>query len=254
LQITGLILALVVPGVAHAQDGWRTSKVSLKHEVYLGNSSIRMVEVDEAASTIREMKAHDDVRSMAWLPVDFHDGTIEVDVASDIAPDAPDYARGFVGVAFRIDAQERHESIYLRPANATVDDQVRRNHTVQYASFPGYDFEQLRKEAPEKYEIFADIALGRWIHMTITVRGNEGRLYLDHAANAALVLWHEVGRNPAWRRRHYSRSRFCGSFSRSARQFPVNMPPLSTSLYPALGRLCQRRCEAKRPAYLMSET
>jgi hypothetical protein len=82
-------------------------------------------------------------------------------------------------VAFRIDERGRHESIYLRPANATVDDQVRRNHTVQYTAYPGYDFEELRKEAPERYETFANIALGRWIHMKIAVDGDQARLYLD---------------------------------------------------------------------------
>lgn len=178
--------ALVIP--AHAGEDFQVSKVKLTKETYLGFSAIRMVEIDEAASTLRELKEHDEVRSMAWLPMDFHDGTIDVDVASQIASGAPDYARGFVGVAFRIDGHQRHESIYLRPANATVDDQVRRNHTVQYASFPGYDFEQLRREAPEKYETFADIALDRWIHMKIVVHGAEARLYLDGASNAALVV------------------------------------------------------------------
>jgi hypothetical protein len=47
----------------------------------------------------------------------FHDGTIEVDIASDLAPDAPAYARGFVGVSFRMDSALRFENIYLRPTN-----------------------------------------------------------------------------------------------------------------------------------------
>lgn len=67
---------------------------------------------------------------MAWLPRDFGDGIIKVDVASVLTLDAPGYARGFIGIAFRIDAQNRFESIYLRPANSRVEDQVRRNHTI----------------------------------------------------------------------------------------------------------------------------
>jgi hypothetical protein len=51
-----------------------------------------------------------------------------VDLASDLAADAPAYARGFVGLAFRIDAAGRFENIYLRPTNSTAADQVRRNH------------------------------------------------------------------------------------------------------------------------------
>jgi hypothetical protein len=39
---------------------------------------------------------------MAWPPLHFHDRTIELEVASELAPDAPAYARGFIGVSFRI--------------------------------------------------------------------------------------------------------------------------------------------------------
>jgi hypothetical protein len=125
---------------------------------------------------------------MAWLPVEFGDGAIEVEVASDLASDAPTYARGFVGVSFRIDQIPRFESIYLRPANSLADDQVRRNHTVQYFAYPDYDFDRLRREAPETYETYADIALGRWIHMRIVVAGNRAQLYLDRKERPALIV------------------------------------------------------------------
>jgi hypothetical protein len=47
-----------------------------------------------------------DSDTFAFVPgLDFHDGTIEVDVAGSLLPDAPPNARGFIGVAFRIDAE-----------------------------------------------------------------------------------------------------------------------------------------------------
>ena len=46
-----------------------------------------------------------DKDTFAFVPdVDFHDGTIEVDVAGSRLPDAPPGARGFVGITFRVDA------------------------------------------------------------------------------------------------------------------------------------------------------
>lgn len=125
---------------------------------------------------------------MAWVPLNFKNGTIDVDVASDLASDAPAYARGFVGIAFRIDEASRFESIYLRPTNSQADDQVRRNHTVQYAGYPDYRFDQLRKDFPEKYETYADVALGKWIHMKIEVEGAKATLYLDHNSKPAFVV------------------------------------------------------------------
>lgn len=125
---------------------------------------------------------------MAWLPVAFKDGVIEGEVMSTLAPDAPDFARGFIGLAFRIDTAGRFESIYLRPTNSTAEDQVRRNHTVQYAAYPDFRFDALRREFPEKYESHADVALNRWIRMRIEVAGNVAKLYLDRKPNPALIV------------------------------------------------------------------
>jgi hypothetical protein len=112
----------------------------------------------------------------------------EVDVASDLAQDAPDYARGFVGVSFRIDAQMRFESIYLRPTNSQCDDQVRHNHSVQYAAYPDFRFHQLRAAFPEKYETYADIELGRWIHLKLEISGIRAALDLDHMTRPAFIV------------------------------------------------------------------
>jgi hypothetical protein len=49
-------------------------------------------------------------------------------------------------------------------------------------------FSRLRKESPEAYEAYADIAPGRWIHMRITVEGQRARLYLDKLERPALVV------------------------------------------------------------------
>ena len=97
-----------------------------------------------------------DTDTFAFVPgLDFHDGTIEVDVAGSSLPDAPANARGFVGIAFRIDEQGGTfacEGLYIRPSNGRASDQVRRNRSTQYFSYPGYDFDRLRREAPGQYD------------------------------------------------------------------------------------------------------
>jgi hypothetical protein len=125
---------------------------------------------------------------MAWVPLDFKDGTIDVDVMSNLTDDTPAYARGFVGISFRIDDQLRFESIYLRPTNSVADDQVRRNHSVQYAAYPDFRFGQLRCEFPEKYETYADIDTGRWIHMRLVVSGERAVRYLDHSNKPGFIV------------------------------------------------------------------
>ena len=62
-------------------------------------------------------------------------------------------ARGFIGVAFRINEDiSKFECIYVRPPNARVENQLRRNRSTQYFSFPGFKFDRLRKEALGEYE------------------------------------------------------------------------------------------------------
>src|ERR1043165_1818219 len=86
---------------------------------------------------------------------DFSNGTIEVKVLSRLVKNAPAFARGFIGVAFHIDEQNsKFEGIYLRQTNGRADDQLRRNHSIQYFSFPDYPFDRLRKEAEGVYESY----------------------------------------------------------------------------------------------------
>jgi hypothetical protein len=123
--------------------------------------------------------------------VDFHDGTIEVDVAGAVLPEAPTDARGFVGVAFRIDAAGGSfacEGFYIRPTNGRAADQVRRNHATQYFAYPGYDFDRLRREAPAQYEAYTDLVPDTWTHLRIDVSGATAQLYVGTAAQPVLLV------------------------------------------------------------------
>jgi hypothetical protein len=140
-----------------------------------------------------------DTDTFALVPgVDFHDGTIEVDVAGAVLPDTPADARGFIGVAFRIDADGGSfacEGFYIRPTNGRADDQVRRNHATQYFAYPGYDFDRLRREAPAQYEAYTDLVPDAWTHLRIDVSGATARLYVGAAAQPVLIV-HDLKHGP----------------------------------------------------------
>jgi hypothetical protein len=119
----------------------------------------------------------------------FANGTIEVKVLSRLLKDAPAHARGFIGVAFRINEDNsKFECIYVRPLNARADDQVRRNHSIQYFSYPDFKFDRLRKESPEKYESYTDMAMNEWIDMKIVVRGARAELFVNNANKPSLIV------------------------------------------------------------------
>jgi hypothetical protein len=119
----------------------------------------------------------------------FQDGTIEVNLSGDTAPNAPAYMRGFVGIAFRVSAGGSHFAcFYLRPKNARSEWQVQRNHSVQYISIPGFGFDTLRSQSPGGYESYADLVPGRWTHVMIWVEGQLARLYVNGAKRPVLVV------------------------------------------------------------------
>jgi hypothetical protein len=128
--------------------------------------------------------------------LDFHDGTIEVDVAGSLLPSALSGARGFIGIAFRIDAvggSFASEAFYIRPTNGRAEDQTRRNHSTQYFSYPGFDFNRLRREAPGQYEAYADVVPDEWTHLRIDVSGADARFYVGTASQPVLIV-HDLKR------------------------------------------------------------
>lgn len=120
----------------------------------------------------------------------FENGTIELELAGEPAPDADPDMRGFVGVAFRVDPDDpgRYDCFYLRPTNARADEQLRRNHTTQYVSHPEYPWYRLRNESPGVYESYVDLVPGAWTKVRIEVAGDHARLFLHGAAEPALVV------------------------------------------------------------------
>ena len=117
----------------------------------------------------------------------FHNGTIEVELAGKPGANAGPGARGFIGIAFRVQGN-RFEYIYLRPTNGRADDQIRRNHTTQYAAHPEFDFDRLRKESPEKYESYVDLEPGVWTKYRIVIDGTKARLFVHGAAQPCLIV------------------------------------------------------------------
>ncbi|GAB2769559.1 hypothetical protein GCM10027275_10050 [Rhabdobacter roseus] len=157
-------------------------QVSMSFEKVQGRQAVRVVK----DSTVKEFDEPTFVRVKG---IDFANGTIEVKVLSRLLPTAPDFARGFIGIAFRIDERNStYESMYLRPTNARADDQVRRNHSIQYYAYPDFKFDRLRKEAPEAYESYADMALNEWITLKIVVKGKQAQLYLNGNKQPSLVV------------------------------------------------------------------
>lgn len=145
--------------------------------------------IDFLGKSALRIQSKPDANSVIPIPgVEFANGAIMLDVAGRPGAGASATARGFVGIAFRVQSSEKYECIYLRPTNGRADDQVRRNHSVQYVSEPEWPWMRLRKEFPETYETWADIAPGEWIRYRLEVEGDKARLYLNGSERPSFLV------------------------------------------------------------------
>jgi hypothetical protein len=160
--------------------------VKTEQVTYMGRKALRVTDAAPA-------NAGDGVQLVILNKTEFQDGVIEIELTGEPGPNAGEGARGFVGVAFRVSVDEakdaaKYECFYLRPTNGRADEQVRRNHSAQYISHPDFPWHRLRKEFPEKYESYVDLAPGEWTKLKIEARGDKARLYVHDAAQPALVV------------------------------------------------------------------
>ena len=174
-----ILALLAVPVAAQSADRLEAKNASVNQANFKGRSAIQVIAKPEAANATSYALVKD---------VSFRDGVIEVDVAGQPASGAFAAARGFIGIAFRVQGDGRYEYIYLRPTNGRADDQVRRNHSTQYSSYPDFDFARSRQEAPEKYESYVDLQPGVWTKYKIEVEGRKARLYVHGAEQPCLIV------------------------------------------------------------------
>ncbi|MBS1717618.1 MAG: hypothetical protein JSS72_07790 [Armatimonadetes bacterium] len=119
----------------------------------------------------------------------FQDGSLDVDVAAKPCKGARPDARGFGGLAWRVTAETpKFEYFYIRATNGRAENQVLRNHAVQYAAHPDFPFQVLRKQSPETYEAYTDLEVGEWTHLHVEVKGLEAKFYVGHASQPCLVV------------------------------------------------------------------
>jgi hypothetical protein len=202
----GIVLLTVVAGAAilvsrtearqttakrlalESADGLKLRDLTATPATLQGKKGVQITMSEEARKRISA--AQGDTEQAALLEgIEFDNGTIEAEIAGAPAPGVGEGARGFVGIAFRVQADHKtFDAFYLRPTNGRAEDQERRNHTTQYISHPEWTWSRLRKETPSRYESYADLVPGTWTQVKIEVDGVKARLYLHGQEHPALIV------------------------------------------------------------------
>lgn len=173
-------------------DGIRLHNVAAAPAVLQGKKGLRVTMSEETSRRLQAMTPDEQLQVQQLAPIeglDFASGVIEAEIAGAPAPGASEGARGFVGIAFRLQSDMRtYDAFYLRPTNGRAEDQERRNHAVQYISHPDWPWFRLRKETPAKYESYVDLVAGAWTTIKIEIRGERARLYVHGQEQPTLII------------------------------------------------------------------
>src|SRR5258708_7390663 len=197
LLVLTTIATLLLPRAASAQakryplesvERLRLHNVTVEGAVLHGKRGLRATISEETLRRIERTQQY--AQGLVWIEgLDFSNGVIEAEIAGALAPGAGGEARGFVGIAFRVQEDlKTYDAFYLRPTNGRADDQERRNHSAQYISLPEWPWSRLRKETPSKYEAYVDLVPGTWTKIKIEVRGEQARLYVHDSEQPTLIV------------------------------------------------------------------
>lgn len=217
-------LLLPLPAVATAQTpqpahyplesaaGLRPHNVTITPVTHAGQRGVRVTTSAEAQRRLDSLPPQQQSQFERLVVIegtDFANGVIEAEIAGAPARDAFEGARGFVGIAFRVQPDlKTYDAFYLRPTNGRADDQLRRNHSAQYISHPDWTWNRMRQETPGKYEAYVDLVPDAWTKVRIEVRGDTARLFVHGQpqptlivndvksgarARGAIALWIDVG-------------------------------------------------------------
>jgi hypothetical protein len=169
-------------------EGLRFHNVTAEPAVLEGKKGLRATISEKTLQRMRRAQQY--AQGLVLIEnLDFSNGVLEAEIAGALVPGAGGEARGFAGIAFRVQQNlETYDAFYLRPTNARADDQERRNHSVQYISLPEWPWHRLRKETPGKYESYVDLVPGAWTKIKIEVRGEQARLYVHDNEQPTLIV------------------------------------------------------------------
>jgi hypothetical protein len=168
------------------ENGLHPVKTTADIVTFEGRRALRVI--NDPGVTAEGIGAGDQVIAIVNSS-EFRDGTIEADVIGLPREGAPLGTPGFVGIAFRVqDHGSRYEAFYLRPGNSRSGDQLHRNHSTQYVSWPDFPWKRLRDETPGVYESYAALAPRGWIRMKVVVTGTSASLYINGAEEPCLIV------------------------------------------------------------------
>lgn len=117
--------------------------------------------------------------------IEFEKGIIEVELLGENNP-----GRSFIGIAFNIQDDHTFEAIYFRPFNFVAEEQIRKDHMVQYIFHPEFTWKKLRDERTGEFEneIADPPDPDDWFKVKICISDKQVKVYANEISEAVLII------------------------------------------------------------------
>lgn len=181
------MLVLFIACVSHNTFGQKHSikpDLSDSSRFQLVNRAIA-ISADKQGKNIIHLDSNSNA-GVAWINnLAFKKGIIEFDAKGNNI-----LQQSFVGVAFHGLNDSTYDAVYFRPFNFQSTDSIRRSHSVQYISLPGYDWSLLREMYPGRYE---DALINKtdpesWFHVKIEIDSENIAVFVNEDKKPSLVV------------------------------------------------------------------
>jgi hypothetical protein len=132
-----------------------------------------------------EMEAKDGDGLGILEDIEFDNGIIEIEILGENNP-----GKSFIGIAFNIQNDKTYEAIYFRPFNFVAEEQIRKNHMVQYIFHPEFTWRKLREVRTGEFE--SEIAdppnPDDWFKIRINITDEKVEIYVNKISEPVLTI------------------------------------------------------------------
>ena len=145
----------------------------------------RIISLYGDSPDIVEMNAKDDDGLGILEDIEFDKGIIEVELLGENNP-----GKSFIGIAFNIQNDNTYEAIYFRPFNFVAEEQIRKDHMIQYIFHPEFTWRKLRVERTGEFEdeISNPPNPDDWFKAIIRINDNKVEVYINEISEPVLSV------------------------------------------------------------------
>jgi hypothetical protein len=160
-------------------------KVDLQQSLERSNIEVFNRQISAFENNAVELDAQNSDGLGILKDVAFETGTIKLDVLGENNP-----GRSFIGLAFNVQNDSTYEAVYFRPFNFVAEEQIRKDHMVQYIAHPEYTWRRLRDERTAEFEseIQNPPHPDQWFGIKIQVLPKEVIVFLQNRSEPVLKV------------------------------------------------------------------